>query len=44
MNRDMINGGGCRGVDGVKTCRGNDGMKGRDNDVSMWEGVMVGVE
>ena len=29
----MTTGGGGGGADGVKTCRGNDGMKGRVDDV-----------
>ena len=31
----MTNRGSGGGVDGVKTCRGNDGMKGRVDDVAV---------
>ena len=31
----MTNGGGGGGVDGVKTCSGNDGLKGRVDDVAV---------
>ena len=34
-NLAMINGGGCKGADGVKTCRGNDDMKGIGDDVAV---------
>ena len=44
VNLAMINGGGCKGADGVKTWRGNDGMKGRDDDVVVWEVVISGGE
>ena len=43
-NMAMINGGGCKSADGVKNCRGNEGMKWRDDDVVVWEGVMIGDE
>ena len=41
-NISMTNGGGGGGVDGVKNCRGNDGMKGRVDDVEAWEDIMTG--
>ena len=43
-NLAMINGGCCKGGDVAKNCRGNDVIKGRDDDVAICEGVMIGGE